>query len=215
MSKIRPFLIIVNSLLILTQMLVFTAQAKGQEKQINPLIRCLAQEEEIIHQRKYGGPLYRLNQTLINELISWSNVHVKSRYLKKICIDNREFSPSVSFLKWVLLDGLHVFELSTAQREQQAGGVAGYQAQELRGFIERLPMIFFVYLAELQLIVENPHCFHQHIPELQYFYQRFKYLEGVVARKDLMDDRQKLRNIFQNLLRLDQIAKSCAEKKED
>ena len=68
---------------------------------INPFIKCLGEEELLIHKSGSTGPVYNLNQWIISE-ISGQGIHVKEKYLLEIC-SNKDFSPSVSFLRLFLL----------------------------------------------------------------------------------------------------------------
>lgn len=181
-----------------------------RERRPNEIIHCLAQEELIIHQRKFGGALYRLNQTLINELVSWNDIHLRPEYIKEVC-QGRPFSPSVNLLKVTLLNGKKIFDLNF---DDDQDGLLGYQIQEVMSFIDRLPKVFFSYLADLQILVSNPRCFSQKIPEIQYFYERFQYLEVHLSVEALIEEKDKLRGIFEKLKGIDQIVEKCRDGEE-
>lgn len=171
----------------------------------NQLIYCLAQEELIIHEKKFGGALYRLNQTLINELVSWNDIHLLPNYTNRVCQD-RPFSPSINLLRLALLNGKEVFDLDFSNEQD---GVIVYQIQEITSFIDRLPKILFSYLADLQILVDNPHCFNNAIPEYSYFLERFQYLEVHLSVSSLIEEKDKLEAIFERLKNIDTIIKGC------
>ncbi len=181
----------------------------GPEKiRTNHLIHCLAQEELIIHEQKFGGALYRLNQTLINELVSWNDIHLKPRYVRNVC-SSGDFSPSVKLLEIILIRGEEVFDIDFDETTLADDGLRGYQIQEVRSFVERLPHIFFQYMGDLQLLARNPRCFQSHLPELKYFYERFQYLETHLNSESLIEEKGKLRSIFFKLKQIDSIIEDC------
>lgn len=176
-----------------------------QERKTNDLIHCLAQEEQKIHKKKYGGPEYRLNQVLINELVSWNDIHLHDHYIRQICSEGSQ-GPSLSLLKTALLKGQEIFDISFSQ---QLDGLRAYQIQEVKSFIDRLPKILFQYLAGVQVLAGNPHCFHKEIPEINFFFERFKYLEEHLTVDLLIENKDKLESIFNRLLEIERIIEKC------
>ena len=51
----------------------------------NPLLVCLGKEELKIHKSKIEGPIYKLNQELINQLARANNVSVRMDVIREVC----------------------------------------------------------------------------------------------------------------------------------
>lgn len=185
-----------------------TEQQETTASRPNEIIHCLAREEERFHERKDIGPLYRLNQVLLNEMVSWNDIHLKPSYIRRIC-QHDQFGPSVRLLQEILLNREDVFEINLDADHQ---GIIAFQVQEIRSFIARIPMIFFTYAADIQLIVGDPHCFTELVPEMSYFHEQFKYLEPYVGPEQLVSDRQKLRSTFEKLSDPEALKKQCQNK---
>lgn len=60
-----------------------TAQTK-----VNPLLKCLALEEEKYHKIKVHNSRSKLNIELLNEIAQTSELEIKDEYLSKICAKN-------------------------------------------------------------------------------------------------------------------------------
>ena len=171
------------------------------------ILKCLGTEELILHQKKLTGPLYHLNQEFINELSSWGKVNIKKDQLDLICT-SKKFSPSVNLLRHFLLYGKSFFN-DTPTNMVSAVAARALQKSLLDALLLKVPSLFFNYLSSLQALSTNPHCLNENIPELRYFIYQFKYLEDEVSSKDLLADKQKIKNIFSKINNLGSILKKC------
>lgn len=190
--------------------LISGAQAAGTEDEDSgKLLKCLGQAELRIHQQKLAGAIYQLNQELVNEVASWDKIQLKKRYVNQIC-EVKDFSPSVELLKVLLLAGEEAFNFEKHDFETES--LKLYQIEVIRDFLDRIPKIFFSYLADLQSMIDNPKCLLKNVPELDYFFERYRYLESDVSTKQLIqtpEAQQKLKSIFQKLRNFDKIVSSC------
>ena len=64
---------------------------------MNPLVGCLGQEELRLHKAKRTGPVYKLNQIFLNDLVSAGDITLKTEHFKNVCI-NPIFTPSVDLM---------------------------------------------------------------------------------------------------------------------
>ncbi|MCO4794395.1 MAG: hypothetical protein KC493_11815 [Bacteriovoracaceae bacterium] len=171
----------------------------------NELLKCLGREELVIHKMKMTGPVYKLNQLFITEMASWGGIQLKKKYLKSICA-NDEYTPSVNFMRSLLIDGGKIFEM---KKGVSNANLRALNEGRVKSLLSSIPHIFFKYLSDLQAISSYPHCLNEKIPELPYFLERFKYLEEEYPAKELIKDKLKLNSIFTKIKRLDVILKSC------
>jgi hypothetical protein len=173
------------------------------------LLHCLGNEELTIHKAKREGPVYQLNQLFINELSSFDDITLKGEYIEQVCAPGY-FAPSVNLLKLLLLNGKNAFSLRNSGND----GLAVYKHSLINDFLDRVPHIFFQYLANLQSLAATPKCLQQKIPEVAYFLERYRYLETDFPMERLMADKAKIERVFDRLLKLDEVLKECREDKE-
>ncbi len=172
------------------------------------LFICLGEEESALHKAKSTGAAYQLNQKLIAKLTATNNIQVKPEFLKQIC-QSQDFSPSVKFLQIVLLNGVKVFQIPKGGNAY----IRNYQKNSVNAFVSEVPHIFFAYLLNLQALTPRALCLEEAIPELSYFFERYKYLETDYTAEHLIDDKSKLTRVFQKLKNLDQIVLNCQKRK--
>jgi len=159
----------------------------------------------VIHKMKMTGPVYKLNQLFITELASWGGISLKKSKIEMICA-NDDFTPSVNFMKALLIDGGAIFEMKTGTAN---ANLRALNEGRVKGLINRIPHIFFRYLSDLQALSSYPHCLNEKIPELSFYLTQFKYLEEEYSVKELIKDKVKLNSIFSKIKRLDSILKEC------
>ena len=71
----------------------------------------------------------------------------------------------------------------------------------------------FDYLNEVQGLMPTAYCLTTHIPEVQFFYDRYKYLEEDLSGFQLIEDKNRLDQIFKKMKRVDIIMDQCKKKK--
>jgi hypothetical protein len=175
--------------------------------QTNPIIKCLAQEEEKIHHSKTNGPLTFLNQKMLNELIMLSDVRIKAKYINIIC-NNKKFSPSLMLIKTIIEQGTSIFILSDSKNK----GSNAYIKASITSLFNRLPIIFIQYIAYLNGLTAHEGCLQKEIPELGQFLYNFKYLEGEISYKKIITQKSNISTIFKKLSTFDEIMFRCQKR---
>lgn len=184
--------------------LIMTAKIMAAPSRI---LKCLAQEELQLHKSKNTGPVYNLNQTLINQIATIPDLIVSDDKIEVIC-HHKDFGPSLSLIRLMLLEGRKIFSI---KKEAVGHGLA---IGQLGTFVEQSPHIMFNYLSEVQALMPTAHCLTDEVPAVQFFYDRYKYLESDLKGEQLIKDKERLNDIFINLNHLDKIIKRCKAKKE-
>jgi len=178
-------------------------QANGN---ISNTLKCLANEELIIHQAKSNGPVYLLNQRLFNYFRSLSRIDIKDSYYAKIC-HHPNFSPSVSMLHLLLIEGKKIFHFPKLGKKYDTQRAVLDDA--IHSLIEKSPHIFFNFLSKLQGLTGQANCLGKNIPHLNYFLDRFKYLEVDIPMQQLLEEKGKIEEIFTALKKYNKILHKC------
>ncbi|MBF0360099.1 MAG: hypothetical protein HQK49_03770 [Oligoflexia bacterium] len=191
---------------------------KQKERKDTNIIKCLAQEESIIHKNKVNGPIYSLNKELLNELVIDESISVKEKYLKEIC-SFKEFSPSVFLLQHLLIEGKEIFSINDNQ--SNSSNVFEDQTEKPRALylidnlMDLAPSLFINYLMELQNMTPSATCLEVKIPELAKYLQNYQYLEEEeYAGTKIVFDKEKIKIIFEKLKNFDKIYKECLSMKK-
>ena len=171
---------------------------------LNPLIECLGKEELKLHKSKKTGPVYKLNQLFLNDLVSAGDISLKEKYFKRVCI-NPKFTPSVDLMREILISD-DIFILS---KEVINVSIRNFQLSTIEEIKRVIPHIFFSYLSSLQAQTATPNCLTKYIPELKYFQDQFKYLESELETSPLLNEKKKILNIFDALTRFPEIKRKC------
>ena len=166
------------------------------------ILVCLGDEELKLHKSKNMGPIYNLNQTLVNQIATIPNLVVSRKNTLEIC-HNKDFGPSLSLLRLILLKGGSIFNI----KKNVAGH--GLAVGQLGTFVESAPHIMFNYLNEIQALMPYAYCLSNEVPEVQYFYDRYKYLEEDLNGGQLLKDKKKVKAIFKKIKNLDKVIENC------
>jgi len=185
--------------------LLFSRVDSAQAKMVAPLLRCLGQEELRLHRRHSKGPVYILNQTLINHISGANQAKLKHGVFEEVC-QHPYFPPSVAMLKILLIRGLDIFILKITKDNTLEMARMMATLHELE---DNVPQIFFRYLTHLQGLASDPHCLEKAIPDLSHILIRFRYLEGDYSSKFLLRDKKRISRIFKKLRQLKKILKKC------
>ncbi|MBG08645.1 MAG: hypothetical protein CME68_07790 [Halobacteriovoraceae bacterium] len=173
------------------------------EKQYQSILQCLGMEEMILHRKKLRGPIYDLNQKLISEVSSGNLMKVKDEIIKEICL-GKDFSPSVNFLRNLLIKGKSIYEFD---RENEK--VFRLQKAATETLQQKVPNLFFTYLISLQSLTNKADCLYKAIPEFNYFIQRFRYLQEEIHPQKLLSEKDKIAAIFERLKKIEKVIGKC------
>ena len=168
----------------------------------NKILHCLAKEEEILHKFHETGPVYKLNQYLIDHIVAAPHILFKEKYVHDIC-HNSDFSPSVNLLRVILVKGKELYEFSGDKYGK------ALQKSTIDSFLETIPHTFFSYLSWIQKLTPTHDCLSNHVKYLDYFQTRFQYVEEELSGEILTIDKDKIYPLFESLKNLDSIIKKC------
>lgn len=177
-----------------------------QNKVYKSILHCLGMEELAIHRMKDQGPAYKLNQALINEISSGNLLRIHPKVIQDIC-SVRDFSPSVNFLKTLLLKGKSVFIFNEEDEK-----IKRLQMVATESLQSKIHGFFFQYLISLQNLLAGPDCLYKEIPEFDYLTKRFQYLLEDIPAEKLMADKKKIRIIFEKLKNFPRVVARCNKK---
>lgn len=175
-------------------------------QQQKDILGCLGQEELYFHEKKITGPLYNLNQIFINELSAIKDVRVTEVDLETIC-QSGQGNVSLSLLMNLLLQRERLFSIK--KESDETNHFFEMRKNTIQVLLDDSPHIFFRYIAELQSQTPYPYCLTTKIPELKYFTEQLKYLEGDIPISELMKDKERIRSIFRKLKNYPQIFQEC------
>jgi hypothetical protein len=172
---------------------------------LNPLVGCLGSEELRLHKQKRTGPVYKLNQLFLNDLVSAGDITLREASFKKVCV-NYVFTPSVDLMREILLDGEKIFILSRSVTNKN---LRNFQLSAIAEIERVIPHIFFSYLSDLQARTATADCFNKYIPGLKAIHNRFKYLESEITPGELLKNKARIKGIFTALKSYPEIKRKC------
>lgn len=198
-----------KSLILLIVNIFFISHLFGDmnrlQVKVNPLMKCLGDEEKKLYQNKDQGPLYYLNKELIGLFVLFSDVELKENYFNEVC-SNKHQSTSHELLKLLLVKQEKIFITpKTVLNATEAGNRESF-------FIDmeqQIPQIFIKYISMTQGKMKHPHCLEDEIPELKSFLNKVKYLEGTVSLELIISENNIIDKIFDKLRNLPEIALKC------
>ncbi|MEE2744083.1 MAG: hypothetical protein VYD54_09260 [Bdellovibrionota bacterium] len=176
------------------------------EKTYQSILQCLGMEEMMLHKKKIRGPIYDLNQKLISEVSSGNLMKVKEDIIKEICLGS-DFSPSVNFLRKLLVEGKSIYEFDRDNEK-----VFRLQKAATETLQQKVPNLFFNYLISLQSLTNRADCLYKAIPEFNYFVQRFRYLQEEINPQKLLSEKGKIEAIFMRLKKIEKVIRKCNKK---
>lgn len=163
------------------------------------LLRCLGQEESFYAKKRYTGPTYKLNQILIDEISSLSDLVMTEDAYQRVCTSKTKF-PSLRLLKELVLNERQLFV------GEDRNGIDFITLKSLRN---NSGQILLKYISFIQSIAKDPKCIERNIPEVKILYSRYKYLEDEIPSKELMGNKKEIHKIFDSLANIDGILKKC------
>lgn len=183
--------------------LLWTASGLAQ---VSPLIKCLALEEQYYHQTKIQDSFYRLNQKMLLALSQFPNLKARESVLSSVCEMTQGKHASVLLLEDFIINPQSIF-VRPSNEEQAA--LLDNTLQEVK---DKLPELLIAFLADLQSTLGTANCLEREVPEISYFSDRFKYLQGVISFDQLFDKKQKIESLFKGLKNWSRIVKACEKK---
>lgn len=175
------------------------------------IIECLGREELLLHKQKNIDPIYKLNQLFIDKFTAFGELEIKDTYLTKICklphIINNSNSVSYKLLKTLVLNGQRIFNFNKIKGSQ---GTVSFRISTIKEFSNDSSLyIFFDYLSSLEALLLNAKCLEKNIPEVKYFRDRLKHLEGEFPIRKLFNERKKVLSLLSKLEKFKTLRKLC------
>ncbi len=164
------------------------------------LIHCLGREEINLHKSQTEGPIYRLNQTLINSLASIGSLYIPKSSYMKICAQ-RNKSPSVELIKALLVDGKSVLG--------SLRNLSPIKKITLDSLVEGIPDLFYSYVNGVKAQGPTFDCLTNQIPELEILSTQVKYLEADLPLEKLYSDKKMINTIFNKLAKAPVYYRNC------
>ncbi|MBF0206502.1 MAG: hypothetical protein HQK53_06400 [Oligoflexia bacterium] len=197
-------------LFISTSFLATTNMAFGDEGEgrVNPVIRCLAKEEQMIHSQKLLGPVYQINAELLNELLVDEELMIKRKYAASIC-SFKEFSPSVQVLRYLMSEGRGIFDIGANDVRD------GRKESVIANLIDIAPQLLISYLMWLQGTMPTTSCLEKNVPEIARYVKLYRYYQDEDSADSLIFNKQSIYNIFNGLKNFDKLMKICQQQKEN
>jgi len=169
----------------------------------------MGKEEEGIHKRKNAGAVYKLNQTLISEIIADDSIKIKSEYIEEICHNPNNLHPSVYLLQLLLTKKEDIFIFS---KKIDAKNILSKISVE--NITNNAKGIFLEYLGFLQSSAPTSDCLTKNIPYLSEIIINYRYLEEDVPSDYVMIDPNKVNSIFQKFSNIESIFQKCLKEKK-
>lgn len=166
------------------------------------ILVCLGNEEFKFHKKKYTGPLYKLNKTLISNMIQLNkSAQIKNQHLTKICESK---SPSLQFLKILLKKG-KIFKINNSGNDL-ADNMAKGSIEILR---QNSPQIFLDFLSYIKSISPSPFCLEKQVPEIEELFNTIRYLEKEYSLTKIIHTDNRITKIFKKIQNWDALIKKC------
>lgn len=180
-------------------MLSFSSNAKGRN-----ILHCLAEEETNYHKTRNTGPDFILNQKMINKLSSMGFYKVSNYALDYVCKKSKQ-GASLRFLRLLILEPNSIFK----EDKKTAPSVRALNESAIESLKSQASKFLFQHLSGIQTLTKDAKCLQKHIPEIEYYWERFRYLETHIGTSSIVDDPDKIDNIFKKLGYIDSILRKC------
>jgi hypothetical protein len=174
---------------------------------VERLVKCLGKEEAKIHKNKLGGAVYELNQRLISELIMFNKIEVVPNIINDICSYEGKVFPSVKLLEHLINKQEQFFIIP---RRLPAVDKEILQAT-VTEFLDLLPEIFYMYIAQVQAVSARPACLEDHVPALKELNRDIKALEQDIPARQLMSKNKIASKVMFGIRDVESIWKKCDE----
>ena len=171
--------------------------------QFSKIVLCLANEEQQIHENKIQGPIYRVNQRILNYLVEQNFTNFSNELENSICSSN---SPSSEFILSVLINQNNLF--IPIDKNSNEAEVQKF-SQQVKSIIDDVYEIFLFYIAESQKYLNSPHCLTKLFHGYESFLEKEKYLKELESQHSNTESLILIKNIIFALSNIDLLAKRC------
>jgi hypothetical protein len=182
--------------------------AYAQDFEPGALLRCLAQEEELLHKTKQAGPHYKLNQLFFNEWAGNPSLELTQAAFDRVCGQGIKH-PSIFLLKEFMLGGKRIFRASKLPPDDPMTIMQKITLEELR---RQMPQVFFSYVADLEALAPSANCLEVEIPGLAKLREKYRYLESEISMQFLDEHREEWKQVFEGLVNWQTHFQTCQKR---
>jgi len=175
--------------------------------EIAPIVKCLALEEQSYHDQKKSGPMYKLNQDMINLLAIENKLQFNSAIKETVCAaPNKAFT----LLKLILLSKKDLF--ISPKKEQNEWEITFF-AQQVGQIVSSNYEVFLNFIASIQMEINSPNCLQQIIPGYSDYLEREKYLKDIQSQYLNKDSLEVMENLLSTISSVDRLKERCKKLK--
>ena len=161
-------------------------------------------EEEYFHKEKIIGPMYKLNQKILNMFAIENSLKIEESFTTEICnTKNKAFN----LLRHIITGNKNIFILPKNQNEWDFIKFANQVDQVISKNYE----IFLTYISYIQMEIKNPYCLSKIIPGFNQYMVREKYLKNIDSQYSNKESLGVISKIFIEVEHLDSLKKKCAK----
>ena len=174
--------------------------------EISPIVSCLALQEQAYHKSKNIGPMYKLNQELLNLLAIENKLKFQNQFTQKICDSKNQ---AYSLLKHLLLDHSKIF---VPPKEDINEWELTFFTNQISQLIKKNYQVFLNFLSFIQMEIKSPKCLHQLFPGYEDYLSREKYLKDVKAQYNDRESLSLISILLNSLSDIEALKLKCAKR---
>lgn len=162
------------------------------------LVKCIAKEEAYFHKshQQKSGPLYKLNQSLISELIQLPDtVQVNKKLLVELCDNKTLFKSPLLIEKLVRTPNIFTSNIKNKQLSSAALDRMAINRLQAKSY-----SLILEFILNTQTLASDPKCIYRKVPELNSLMNKVKYVQEDIGIakifKEIEDKNKFYLNIF-------------------
>ena len=182
---------------ILSQSIVY-----AKSKELPKIVRCLAQEEAKFHQKKYTGPMYKLNQQLVNMLAIETQLIFKRDFTEKVCLAD---SKALTLHSHLLLDYSEIFITPRNKNDWEIN----LFAKQVDLLISKNYELFLYLVSLVQMEISSPHCLSKLVPNYETYLEKEMYLKDLKSNYNDKDSLLVIEKILEHFTDIELFKQKC------
>ena len=149
------------------------------------------------------GPLYKLNQEVINLLAIENKLVFNADFQKKVCKSKNQ---ALTFLSHLLLDGDEIFVLP--KKNENDWALTSF-ASQVELLISKNYQIFLNLMSYVQIEIKSPYCLKKLIPGYDAYLEREKYLKDIKAQHTETESIHVIKKLLDEVSNLTRLKYKC------
>lgn len=166
------------------------------------LVQCLAQEEAKFHQEKYMGPMYQLNQHLVNLLAIENQLEFKDEFTEKIC---QTYNKAFELHSHLLLDHSEIFKIPKNKNEWEISSFA----RQVDLLISKNYDLFLQFVSQIQMEIGSPHCLSKIIENYDAYLEKEMFLKEIKSNYNDQDSLNVIKKMLDLFTDIEQLKIKC------